>query len=89
MSLYYVYILETTSNSGKKTFYTGYTSDLHRRINEHKNGTGARYCRGKKEIKLKYFETYSERTTAIKREKEIKSYPRKIKIKLVNSFNNN
>lgn len=88
MSVFYVYILETMANNGKKSFYTGYTNDLFRRCKEHRNGTGAKYCRGKKEIRLKYFETFTERSIAMRREIEIKSFSRQKKIELINNFNN-
>ena len=88
MSVFYVYILETMANNGKKSFYTGYTNDLFRRWKEHRNGTGAKYCRGKKEIRLKYFETFTERSIAMRREIEIKSFSRQKKIELINNFNN-
>jgi putative endonuclease len=86
MSVYYVYILETISKKNKKWYYTGYTNNLHRRIVEHKNGKGAKFCRGKKIIKLKYFETYFKRSEAMRRELEIKSLSRKEKINLINNF---
>lgn len=86
MSFYYVYILETTSNKGKKSFYTGYTNDLLRRKKEHKEGKGAKYCRGKKNIEIKYFETFLERNEAMKREREIKSFSRDKKLELVKNF---
>ena len=86
MSVYYVYILETTANNGKKSFYTGYTNDLYRRVSEHKKGTGAKYCRGKKRVELKYFETYTERKNAMQRELEIKTFSRLKKMELVREF---
>ena len=89
MSVYYVYILETTANNGKKSFYTGYTNDLYRRVSEHKKGSGARYCRGKKKIELKYFETYTERKEAMRRELEIKTFSRTKKKELVREFSKN
>lgn len=87
MSIYYVYILETIAKGGKKRFYTGYTKNLQRRLSEHKNGTGAKFCRGK-DITLKYFETFAYRKEAMKRELEIKSLPRKQKIQLIKSLSN-
>ena len=84
--MYYVYILETVSRNGKKRFYTGYTNDLYRRWNEHRNGTGAKFCRGKKDIELKYFESYSTRKEAMRRELEIKTFSRKQKRELINSI---
>ena len=87
MSLYYVYILETTAKNNRKFFYTGYTNNLYRRLDEHKKGAGAKFCRGKKSISLKYFETFSERSSAMKRELEIKTFTRKQKFQLIRTFN--
>ncbi|TKJ25715.1 MAG: hypothetical protein CEE42_06885 [Promethearchaeota archaeon Loki_b31] len=86
MSLYYVYILETIAKNNKKRFYTGYTNNLNRRLQEHKKGTGAKFCRGKKKIQLKYFETFYEKSDALKRELEIKRYSRKEKVQLIGTF---
>jgi putative endonuclease len=80
-------MLETVSKKNKKWYYTGYTNNLYRRLEEHKTGKGARFCRGRKEIKLKYFETFRERSEAMRRELEIKSLSRKEKIKLIKNFN--
>ncbi len=85
--IYFVYILETIAKNNKKKFYTGYTNNLQRRLEEHKKGTGAKFCRGKKSIRLKYFETFLERGTAMKRELEIKTFSRKEKIQLIRTFN--
>ena len=87
MSVFYVYILETIAKNGKSSFYTGYTKDLYKRWNQHRSGTGAKYCRGKQKISLKFFETYTDRKLAMKRELEIKSYSRKKKIELITKFN--
>jgi len=87
MSFYYTYILETISKNNKKRFYTGYTNNLQRRLEEHKKGTGAKFCRGKKSIRLKYFETFGERGMAMRRELEIKTFSRKEKIQLIRTFN--
>jgi len=86
MSLYYVYILETIAKNNKKRFYTGYTNNLNRRLQEHKKGTGAKFCRGKKNIRLKYFQTFDERGDAMRRELEIKTFSRKQKIELIKTF---
>lgn len=82
MSVFYVYILEVSGKRGKKSYYTGYTNNLHRRLSEHRNGKGAKYCRSKK-IKLKYYETFLDRKLAIKRELEIKSFSRSKKTNLI------
>ena len=88
MSFFYVYIVETIGKNNKKRFYTGHTNDLQRRLNEHKTGKGAKFCKGKK-INLKYFETYLTRSEAMKRELEIKSFKRKQKQELIKNFNEN
>ncbi|MBA7640440.1 hypothetical protein ES703_48105 [subsurface metagenome] len=84
--MYTVYILETIAKNNKKRFYTGYTNNLNRRLQEHKKGTGAKFCRGKKKIHLKYFELFMERGDAMKRELEIKTFSRKQKIELIKTF---
>ena len=86
MSIFYVYILEVIANNGKASYYTGYSNNLYRRWTEHRKGTGAKFTRGKENISLKYFEIYSDRKDAMKRELEIKSYSRKKKIELINSL---
>ncbi|MFX0001177.1 MAG: GIY-YIG nuclease family protein [Candidatus Hodarchaeota archaeon] len=86
MNVYYVYILEVLAKSGKRSYYTGYTNNLYRRWHEHRNGTGAKFCRGKKKIELKYFETYTNRKEAIKRELQIKTFSRKEKRELIKSI---
>ncbi|MBY8987264.1 MAG: GIY-YIG nuclease family protein [Candidatus Lokiarchaeota archaeon] len=87
MSLYYVYILETIAKNNRKYFYTGYTNNLYRRLEEHKKGTGAKFCRGKKSITLKYIETFPERNEAMRRELEIKTFTRRQKFQLIRTFN--
>ena len=88
MSVFYVYILNTIGKNNKKRYYTGYTNDLYRRLEEHKAGKGARFTKGKKKIELKYFETYANRKEAMKRELEIKTYSRKEKAELIKSLKN-
>ena len=89
MVVYYVYILEVVAKNGKKNYYTGYTSDLYRRWHEHRNGTGAKFCRGKKRIELKYFETHLSRKKAMRRELQIKSFSKQQKLDLIKSLSNN
>jgi putative endonuclease len=59
------------------------TSDLSRRIAEHKKGNGARYTKSRLPIELKYFETRKNRSEAVKREIEIKRYSHKKKKELI------
>ncbi|MFW9969229.1 MAG: GIY-YIG nuclease family protein [Candidatus Odinarchaeota archaeon] len=91
MAVFYVYILEVMAKNGKKRYYTGYTNNLYRRWKEHRNGSGAKFCRGKKLVELKYFETYQSRKEAMRRELQIKSFSREQKTELIRSihFNTN
>ena len=88
MSVYYVYILETIAKNGKKSYYTGYSNNLYRRWKEHRHGRGARYTRGKQKVELKYFESYTDRKVAMRRELEIKSFSKQEKLELIKNFNN-
>lgn len=74
-----VYIVECSD----QTLYTGVTSGLERRINEHNNGTGAKYTRQRRPVKLVYSESVSDRGTALKRELAIKRMKRDSKRKLI------
>jgi putative endonuclease len=77
--MYFVYILECKDGS----LYTGITTDLTRRLSEHVRGKGARYTRGKKAGVIVYAERKRNRSTASKREAEIKSWTRSEKLTLV------
>lgn len=75
----YVYILECSD----KTYYTGWTKDLEKRIKTHNQGKGAKYTRGRRPVKLIYFENFNGKIEAMKREYEIKQMSRKEKEKLI------
>ena len=76
-----VYILECAD----QTLYTGITNDLDHRINEHENGRGAKYTRGRAPFKVLFSETHTTRSQALKREAEIKSFGRAAKLKLASA----
>ena len=76
---YLVYILKCSNN----TLYTGITTDLNRRINEHNKGNGAKYTSNKIPVKCVYSEKHPNRSSAFKRESEIKSLPRSKKLVLI------
>lgn len=78
----YTYILECSDGS----YYTGWTNNLKKRIDEHNNGTGAKYTRGRAPVILKYYEQYNTKQKAMKREYEIKKLTRKEKQILINNF---
>ncbi len=72
MSPHFVYILQ--SNDGK--YYTGYTTDLARRMAAHKSGKGAKFTRAFGFKKLLYHETHPTKSAALKREAELKKLTR-------------
>ncbi len=80
----YVYILTNKSNS---VLYTGVTSDLIRRIDEHKSGTKPGFTAKYNATKLVYYEIAGSIRSAIEREKQIKAGSRRKKIDLIDSVN--
>ena len=74
--MYFVYLLKCSDGS----LYTGITTDVKRRFLEHKKGTGGRYTRAKKPVKILYTEKRRTRSSASKREAEIKSWTREKKL---------
>ena len=68
---------------GDGTLYTGITTDVERRLEEHRSGKGAKYTRGRAPLELVYMETGMDKSTALKRELEIKGWPRLEKEKLI------
>ena len=81
---YFVYILANSTNT---TLYVGVTDDIARRLNEHKSGVLDGFSKTYKTDKLVYCEKYSDITTAIQREKQLKSWSRQKKNNLVESVN--
>lgn len=77
--MYYVYILRCRDGS----LYTGITTDLKRRLAEHKAGEGGHYTRSRGAQKVVYSEKARGRSAAQKREAEIKSWTRIEKLKLI------
>jgi putative endonuclease len=67
--MFYVYVLKLENT--KKKFYIGYTSDLRRRMSEHKSGN-TQTTKGKNP-KLIYYEAFSDKTLAYNREKGLKT----------------
>ena len=78
----YVYILSCADG----TFYTGWTTHLEERVNTHNQGKGAKYTRSRRPVKLLYWEEYSDRGEALRREAAIKKMSRKQKEELINSI---
>lgn len=78
MNMYFVYILECEDRS----LYTGITTDLSRRFEEHVSGMGGNYTRAHKPVKIVYKEKVENRSIASKREVEIKKMSKEEKLGL-------
>ena len=68
--MYYVYILE---NNDDHSWYIGYTSDLKRRLLEHKDKKGGKTTKQKENWILMYYEAYLNKYDAVGRESFLKS----------------
>jgi putative endonuclease len=80
MASWYVYMLRCADDS----LYTGITTDLERRTQEHNHGrAGARYTRVRRPVKLVYSETLASRSDAASREAAIKKLSRPQKLLLL------
>ena len=84
--LYCVYIMTNHNNT---VLYTGVTSDLKKRIYQHKNKLVEGFTKRYNITKLVYYEAYRDPERAISREKQIKGGSRKKKINLVEKKNPN
>ncbi|WP_419773802.1 GIY-YIG nuclease family protein [Halarcobacter sp.] len=80
---YFVYILECSD----KSLYTGITTDVKKRLDEHNTSEkGAKYTKARRPVTLIYFEKSENRSSASKREYEIKKLSRTRKLQLVENF---
>lgn len=77
--MYFVYILECEDG----TLYTGITTDVERRLQEHREGIGSHYTRTHKAKNIVYTEEVANRSTASKREAHIKKLSRTQKKSLI------
>lgn len=77
-SRYYVYLLECADGS----IYTGITTDVARRFKEHAAGKGGHFTRSHTPVRILHTEEHSDRSSASKREAEIKGLSRDKKLKL-------
>ncbi len=76
---HYVYVLECADD----TLYTGYTTDVQRRVREHDAGDGAKYTRGRTPVELVHVESFDSKSAAMSREHEVKSLSRAAKERLI------
>ena len=84
MKYYYVYILASKRNG---TLYIGVTSDLIKRVYEHKNNLVDGFTRKYKVHNLVFFEETNDVQSAIRREKQLKAWKRDWKIELIEKQN--
>lgn len=76
---HYVYVIVCDDD----TYYTGYTTDVERRVAEHDDGEGAKYTRGRTPVELVHVEEYASKSAAMSREYAIKQLSRAEKESLV------
>ncbi|MCI0330985.1 MAG: GIY-YIG nuclease family protein [candidate division Zixibacteria bacterium] len=79
---WYVYMLRCSDDS----FYTGITKNVTERLKKHNTGNGAKYTKGRRPVTLVYCERRTSRSSAQKREAQIKKWRRPNKEKLIRSF---
>ncbi len=77
--MHYVYILKCSDG----TYYTGYTTDLPGRLKKHNEGKASRYTRGRLPAEYVYWEEAEDKSSALKREIEIKKMNRNAKENLI------
>ena len=77
----FVYMVECAD----KTLYTGWTTDIERRLKAHNAGRGAKYTRERGPVRLVYLEEVLNRRLALKRELAIKRMSRAKKLKLIDT----
>ena len=78
---WYMYVVECADG----TLYTGITTDISRRLNEHNYGSrGAKYTRSRRPVKLRLTHEYKGRSPALKAEYKFKKLTRKQKKEIIN-----
>ncbi len=80
MSNWKLYIIHCSDDS----YYTGITTDVDRRFEQHRSGKGAKYFYGRQPLQVVYIEDCANRSQASQREAEIKSMSRSQKIQVFN-----
>jgi putative endonuclease len=82
VEMYTVYILECRDG----TYYTGITNKLKQRLNQHQSGKASKYTRARLPVRLVYQEPARDKSDALKREWEVKSWTRKKKQQLIQTY---
>ena len=77
--MWFTYLIQCEDSS----IYTGITNNLQQRFKDHSNGKGGHYTRSHKVIKILYSEKFETKGEALKREAQIKGWPREKKLNLI------
>ncbi len=80
--MHFVYILRCVDNS----LYTGYTTDVEKRLEVHNSGKGAKYTRARLPVKLVYCRRVDSKSIGLKLESRIKKLSKNKKEALVKAF---
>ncbi|HUO62513.1 MAG TPA: GIY-YIG nuclease family protein [Terriglobales bacterium] len=72
------YLLECADG----TLYTGISNDLSRRLGQHARGVASKYTRARLPVRLRWTERQRDRSSALRREAQIKGLPRARKLAL-------
>lgn len=79
MSEWFVYIIRASDDS----FYTGVTTDVERRFEQHGSKRGAKFFSGRIPVTIEYCQAFPDQGSALKREAEIKKLDRRDKLALI------
>ena len=77
--MWHIYILECKD----KSLYVGVTTNLTERLDKHNKGKASKYTRGRTPVKMIFSEEHADKTSALKREHELKKWTRAKKLALV------
>ncbi len=81
----YMYVLKCADG----TLYTGYTNNLEKRVETHNKGTGAKYTKVRRPVKLIFSETFETKKEAMQAEYRFKQLTRQQKLKYIESRKEN
>ena len=75
----FVYLLRCAD----ETLYCGWTTDVERRLAQHRSGTASRYTRSRRPVELVAVIPVADRSAALREEARIKRLPRAAKLRLI------
>lgn len=75
----YTYIVRCSDGS----YYTGWTNNLEKRIQDHNSGHGAKYTKSRRPVELVYYEEFETKEEAMRREYAVKKMKRRQKTELI------